>query len=139
MKFNLDFNRDGFIFPHKRIEKMFALAGYLFERHTRCIATLAENLDKSEEQIRRDLKSLSEFYDIKWDSKNNPFINTPELKKKNEYHQLIELLQGEQRFTLPELATRFGVSQRTIQRHLETIEKFFDMDYDFEDRPFIFK
>ena len=118
---------------------MFALAGYLFERHSRCIATLAENLEKSEEQIRRDVKSLSEFYDIKWDSKNNPFINTPELKKKNEYHQLIELLLGEQRLTLAELASRFGVNKRTIERHLRTIEKFFDMDYDLENRPFIFK
>jgi predicted HTH transcriptional regulator len=138
MKLKLDFNRDGYLFPHNRIEKLFALAGYLFEKNSRSLQTLCRNLEKSEEQMRRDLKELAKFYEVKWDQKNNPYIASPELKQKNEYHTLIEVLQGEPRYSLEELAAQFNVHARTMRRHLKTIEKFFDLDYDLQDRPFIF-
>lgn len=75
MKIKLDMNKRGYASPGSRIEKLFCLTAYLHEKRHRDKKVLAEILEKSERQLRRDLKEISQHYDLKYDEYGRPYID----------------------------------------------------------------
>jgi predicted DNA-binding transcriptional regulator YafY len=139
MKFNIDLSKEGYRVPGNRSEKFYALIGLLNEGRRRHLDTLAKYVGKSTRQIRRDLEKISSLYTISYDEYKRPYILDQTPIKKDRIHQLVDILVSDERKSLEELARQFAVSTRTIRRDLSLIEKFFNLDYDFHSRPFIFQ
>ena len=76
MKFQYDPKRPGYRNPKDSMEKMFVLIALLREKRRRPIDQIAELLEKSERQVRRDLNTLERFFDLDFDDRNRPFICT---------------------------------------------------------------
>lgn len=54
------------------------------------------------------------------------------------YLRLLELLWENEQYELRDLATELSVGERQVKRYLETLERFFNLDYRFDGKPFIF-
>ncbi|NMM49115.1 helix-turn-helix transcriptional regulator [Marinigracilibium pacificum] len=65
---------DGVLNAQDRLEKILKLIIMLKYRKPRTLSQLANSLDKSERQIRRDIKSLEKFFPIDMDYHNRYFI-----------------------------------------------------------------
>ena len=138
MNFKIDLFKEGYQMPSTRSEKFYALIGLLNDSRKRHWDSLAEFLGKSTRQIRRDVEKIASLYEVSFDDYGRPYIVGDNPKHKDRIHELVAILASDELKNMDELAAIFHVSTRTIRRDIKMLEKFFDLDYDFENRPFLF-
>ena len=90
----IDESLPGFIHPKTTLEKLLVLVRLLQYKRTKTYAELASILNKSERQVRRDIKMLERFFQLEYDFYGRPFI----LTEVNEDELMVNLTTEEMAF-----------------------------------------
>jgi response regulator of citrate/malate metabolism len=137
MKIEIDYSRYGFYYPETYLDKLICLIGWLFEKKPLPISELQLRLHLSPAQVNQAICKVADYYQVEWID-NNPYIARVNPIRQHILHLLFETLSERSiNLSVEELARKMEASNREINLYLACLEKFLDLDYDYQGRPYI--
>jgi len=114
----IDENLPGYIQPKTTLEKLMVMISLLKYKRRKTYAELASIMEKSERQVRRDIKMLERFYLLDYDEYGRPFI----LTEINEDEMVVNL-------TTEEMSFLTGLVKKTRSKFKEGLLKKLDLNF----------